>query len=370
MKLHAERGAMLVHVSILMMGLLAISGFAIDYGQFWVARRQAQNVADAGAHAGAVARGFDDLSLTPPIDSGKVYESIVNTVETNRIWGVPAQAATIDINYDCPPGVIRGWCVTVDVHRDGTGVGREALPTYFLRLAGITSQPVRATATARVREANSTECLRPWMLPDKFADVNGNGTFDDGDEFIFPGYTRDDIGKQFVISPNADGSIALNADGLPILTDYNIVGDTAYGRTEYSSQIVACALKGWLTKPLSNVPIDGSEPTDVAVNQLINSDPTAGWDDVDKAVTGPYGFGSPRVVVVGLYDPEAYHTAQQQPSEESIELPIINLIALFIEDVENGVITARLVARGGDLKPNVVVPPRDAAFLRAIHLLR
>jgi uncharacterized membrane protein len=95
MKLHAERGAMLVHVSILMMGLLAISGFAIDYGQFWVARRQAQNVADAGAHAGAVARGFDDLSLTPPVDSGKVYESIVNTVETNKIWGVSAQITTV-----------------------------------------------------------------------------------------------------------------------------------------------------------------------------------------------------------------------------------------------------------------------------------
>ena len=55
----AERGAVLVHVAIAMIGLLAFSSFVIDYGVLWAARRQAQNAADAGAMAGR-----DSLGVT------------------------------------------------------------------------------------------------------------------------------------------------------------------------------------------------------------------------------------------------------------------------------------------------------------------
>ncbi len=39
---------MLVQVAIALVGLIAFSAFVIDYGVMWVARRQAQNAADAG----------------------------------------------------------------------------------------------------------------------------------------------------------------------------------------------------------------------------------------------------------------------------------------------------------------------------------
>ena len=55
-----ERGAVLVHVAVAMLALIGFSALAIDYGAFWVSRRQAQNAADAAALAGALSLAFDD----------------------------------------------------------------------------------------------------------------------------------------------------------------------------------------------------------------------------------------------------------------------------------------------------------------------
>ena len=49
--------------------LMAFNVFVLDYGMLWVARGQAQNAADAGALAGAVARGFDDFADPPTIQT-------------------------------------------------------------------------------------------------------------------------------------------------------------------------------------------------------------------------------------------------------------------------------------------------------------
>ena len=46
-------GAIIIHVAFALMALLAFTSFVIDYGVMWVSRAQAQNVADAGALAGA-----------------------------------------------------------------------------------------------------------------------------------------------------------------------------------------------------------------------------------------------------------------------------------------------------------------------------
>src|SRR5437867_1366842 len=60
-----ERGAILIQVAISIMALTAFTAFVVDYGVLWVARGQAQNAADAGALAGAIAREFDDVADPP-----------------------------------------------------------------------------------------------------------------------------------------------------------------------------------------------------------------------------------------------------------------------------------------------------------------
>ena len=56
--LRSEQGAVFVQVGISILVLMAFNVFVLDYGVMWVSRRQAQNAADAGALAGAVARGL------------------------------------------------------------------------------------------------------------------------------------------------------------------------------------------------------------------------------------------------------------------------------------------------------------------------
>ena len=55
-----ERGMSLVFVGVGFMAFLAATTLAIDVGMFATARSQAQNSADAGALAGAIALYFDD----------------------------------------------------------------------------------------------------------------------------------------------------------------------------------------------------------------------------------------------------------------------------------------------------------------------
>src|SRR5213083_2374446 len=60
-----ERGAILIQVAISILALTAFAAFVVDYGVLWVARGQAQNAADAGALAGAIAMSYDDTTYPP-----------------------------------------------------------------------------------------------------------------------------------------------------------------------------------------------------------------------------------------------------------------------------------------------------------------
>ena len=62
---HANEGAVIVQAAIAMVVLLGFSAFVVDYGVLWLSREQAQNAADAGAIAGAIARAYDDLDPAP-----------------------------------------------------------------------------------------------------------------------------------------------------------------------------------------------------------------------------------------------------------------------------------------------------------------
>ena len=64
---------------------MAFNVFVLDYGVMWVSRRQAQNAADAGALAGAVARGYDDFA-DPPASDGLAAESATQTAAANLVW--------------------------------------------------------------------------------------------------------------------------------------------------------------------------------------------------------------------------------------------------------------------------------------------
>ena len=95
--------------------------------------------------------------------------SAMGAALANNVW---TAAPTAQVSLACPPGVA-GSCVRVDVYRNGE-FGSTPLPTIFGKLLNISSQGVRATATARVASGNATNCMRPFAVADKWIEQRGN----------------------------------------------------------------------------------------------------------------------------------------------------------------------------------------------------
>ena len=104
-----ERGAVLVHVAVAMLGFLGFSALVIDYGIMWSSRRQAQNAADAAALAAAISMAFD-----APGDYDRARATAKRVGETHKIFGLAptidqGSGSNADITQDisfppCPPG--------------------------------------------------------------------------------------------------------------------------------------------------------------------------------------------------------------------------------------------------------------------------
>jgi hypothetical protein len=155
-----EGGAVLAQVGVVIFVLMAFNVFVLDYGLMWIARGQAQNAADAGALAGAVARGYDDR-VNPPGASGLAAQIAESVARSNIIWRHPG---TPVVSFDCPPGVT-GRCTKVAVHRDGSN-GSAPLETLFGPIFNVDEQRIRATATAMTANGNASPCVRALAFAD------------------------------------------------------------------------------------------------------------------------------------------------------------------------------------------------------------
>lgn len=194
-RLRSERGAVIIHVAIALIGLLVFTSFVIDYGVMWVSRRQAQNVVDSAALAGALALEWGG----PPEPAAQHFAA------NNPIWGEGNSAGNVDVTlsdatHNIPPCGVAPGCVRVDVFRntpDRTNAVRgNVVPTYFARLMGLNDQGVRATATARTSNGNSIKCLLPFAVIDRWADnydENPDPTYFPNDPLIgIPGWSQND----------------------------------------------------------------------------------------------------------------------------------------------------------------------------------
>jgi len=164
-----ERGVVLFQVGIMLLALVGIVSFAIDYGILWLAREQAQNAADAGALYAATSLAFDDMSTPSPFgDRTKLFAG------QTRVWGeipVVDNPVFCDDRDACPniqglprPEVRTSFAVTVNVYRDRAH--NNALPTFFARVFGVADQEVRAQAKATVAPVNVATCVWPLAMPD------------------------------------------------------------------------------------------------------------------------------------------------------------------------------------------------------------
>src|SRR6187401_1580138 len=160
-----ERGAVLIQVTVALLALLALSAFVFDYGVMWASRGQAQNSADAGALAGA-------QSLLLLHGDAAARDAATALATRHAMFGqdVIAGNVTVTVPLACPaPFNTPSGCIKVDI-------SKQDVPTFLARLVNIQTQGVRATATAMVGAGNAVQCIKPWIVVDRWTDMSGTGS--------------------------------------------------------------------------------------------------------------------------------------------------------------------------------------------------
>ena len=390
----SERGAVLVHVAIGLIVLLAFSAFAIDYGILWVSRAQAQNAADAAALAGATALSYDNYEDRTA--TGPAVTSALAVAAQNAVWGQAPTAATVDVSFPpCPANVSppTDGCVRVDVWRNQAR--GNPLPTYFAQLIGVTSQGVRATATAQVAVGNAVNCLKPWAVADKWteertsAGIADPGPWDPSDTFD----RFDKFGVQLPTppaldsyTPGVDGFRPLNPDG-SFSSDYGLEITLKLGNPNDSAQLssgwfmplalggtggdvyrenIADCAPGTFTlgETITVEPGNMIGPTKQGVDDLVAMDPGAHWDALNKAVVGSAFSISPRVVPVPLFDVQEF---MSRAAGGRTYVTFVNIMGFFVEGMNGNDVQGRMVPIPGDL---VTTGGNQQSFIRVIRLVR
>ena len=371
-----DRGAVLVHVAVAMMGLLAFSALTIDLGSLWVARAQAQNAADAAALAGGVSLAYGD-----PADTDAAQAAAQTIALQHSIWGEPVAPASLQMAPPgpCPTGspAVPGDCVGVAIERSGaTGT---PLPIFFSRLFGAGATTLRASASAKVILGNSTTCLRPWAIADRWSEADGTWVPDDRYQAYVPGTSTPLSGPRDSYTPPGHNVGLAGTEVLLERNDFDhpeIAGnefwmlDMPNGETDherrYEQNIENCnplpVSIGDLV-PLTQAPHDS---TAIGVEHLVALDPTATWDG--SAIRGSAFSVSPRLVTVALYDPEAL--ASTGTYDFGSQVVIQNLVGFFVIDVEANRLHGVFVPTSGAYNQDRPSVPDTSSFLRTVALVR
>jgi hypothetical protein len=422
----SEAGVTLIHVAIILLVLISFTAFVLDYGVMWLARRQAQNAADAGALAGAVARAYDETA-DPPATGGTAELAAIAAADQNMILG---EAGGVRVTWECPAFAAGFRCVRVDVHRDGTDVDGNGtadsnpLPTFVAQVLGIDSQQVRATATARVAVANTTNCMRPFSVADKWTDnvvstplqferwdsVGPNAVERNPKDVYIPpnasgtgtGYTPDaNLGDQVFLKRGNPASTADDVQpgwSLPIrLPDGE--GGWGSGASDFKTAIKQCignpvSIGDYL--PLENGVMQGPtvQGVDTDGDSLMSQDPNAVWntstESVDSTCAPTCAPFSPRIVPIAVIDMDEFQWRTTANDWTTTWIPgvgpgaaggfscpvggrcvrVTNIIGFFVEGVSSGDVYGRVVMYPGEF---VTGPPNinaGAGFLTSIQLIR
>jgi hypothetical protein len=375
-----ERGMSLVFVAAGFMSFMTATTLAIDVGMFMTARSQAQNAADAGALAGAVA--LVNNSYTDRSPSGPAVQSAILTAKENAVIRGSVEIEPSDVTFPVGPGGLNNR-VSVQVFRTAARNG-SAIPTLLGRFFGVPTVDVIATATAEASPANAATCVKPFTIPDRWTERqtppwdSENDTFDAVDKGGKPianadvyipanqvGYTG--------YNPERDRGmrIRLKADNSTKVAPsfYNPwrIGDSS-GASDYRENIAECNTAVIpIGAPMPAEPGNMVGPTHQGVDDLISKDPHAYWDDYCNCVKGSSFAKSPRVAVIPVYDPLYYEMGKKNSTNASLK--IANYIGFFLEGMEGGEVIGRITPVAGILAGNAGPAPAGA-FPMVIRLVQ
>lgn len=353
-----EEGSIFVWSAIGLAVLIAFAALATDIPYVFVARQQAQTAADAGAIAGAY--GLPNGGGGTASDQAKIFAGKIPIIGT-LLTAPQIDAFTCNSNGgtigECAANSANPDQVTCITHRDvahGNPMSLFLLPILrFFSPQAQTTADVSATATARLVNTCSSECFKPWSIPDKWVDVNNNGQFDPGTDQYDPVTT----GYQW---PRDNGlRVTLKIGGNAITPGFFYAvdfppqnqGTPDTGGSVYQNNIATCGNGSFVAvgDQLQVEPGNMQGPTKQGVDALIALDPTAFWDTGCNCVNSPKGVSSPRMIRIAFFDPSL-------PAKSGRNyVTVIKVGGFFLESIaNNGDVTGRytqVIAFGGPANP-------------------
>jgi hypothetical protein len=161
-----QRGSALFTVTMALIAFIGLMGLAIDLVSLYLGKSEAQRAADAAALAGAtvfVSSGCTSNSAGCAAAQTAATNQAVTVGKLNLVGGavptIPNGNVSFDLSHAGDP------LITVVVNA--------TMPTYFMKLFGVTSANISSTATAEAYNPSGTangptfcvSCLKPFLVP-------------------------------------------------------------------------------------------------------------------------------------------------------------------------------------------------------------
>jgi hypothetical protein len=286
------------------------------------------------------------------------------------------------------------------------------LPTFFGRVANVADQGVRATATAEVLFGDSTDCVKPWAIPDKWIERRNDQAP--------PGFSQNDTFERYAQNGNNRGALLNPADyyeaanapggqygpnGTGYTRDSVSLGGSDYGtlltikQGNPQNQIspgwfqpvdLSCGTGGACYRAaisgcdamvvgpgtvLTVEPGNMIGPTAQGMRDLIALDPAARWDTSLYGGLGGVTGGcmsagtcamSPRIVAIPLYNPDVFNEGL---ANGRTDITIIKILGFFMEQMQGNDVVGRIMAYPGTPRGGTSNTPQTA-FVISIALVR
>lgn len=379
-----EQGMSFVYVGLGFLAFMTATTLSIDIGMWMTARSQAQNAADAGALAGAVALGFNDFNDRST--TGPAVQSAISTAVTNNVIAEPPSVKPEDVSF---PNDAAGRPTRVKVNAFRTADRNNPVKTMMASMFGLKTVDIGATATAEASPATAATCVKPFMIPDRWKEASGTfnpmtSTFNmyDNKGNLLPSGSRDtyvpptnkanmtgydavkDKGMQLILRAGTGNNIEPS-----MYFSWKMPGDDI-GGDFYRNNISGCnqTLVPLTDKPyyLIQEPGDMSGPTKQGIDDLIAKDPDAVWNDSCKCIERSKFGTSPRVTPIPLYDPAYYATGKA--SGRNADFKLANILGFFVEKRDGNQVYGRITPISGVMAGTGTA--LEGAFPVAIQLVQ
>jgi hypothetical protein len=325
------------------MAFFAATTLAIDVGMFMAARAQAQNSADAAALAGATALVYNDWNDRS--STGPAVLSAINTGIANKVMHGDPSIQSGDVTFPLD-AFGRPNLVKVTVFR--TSNRNNPVPTLIGPIFGMVNIDIQATATAQAAPAIGMTCVKPFIIPDKWTENQDpawsqTSTFDrydnkgvllpNPDAYTTRGYGEADRGMRLVLR-SAHG----NNINPSMYYSWKMPDDV--GGEFYRENIANCNTSVIDLGYIANQEPGAKEgPTLQGLQDLLDKDPNAYWDDSKKDYVSDKR-PSPRVFPLPLYNPDEYQGGKE--TGRVATLIVSNWLGFFLEDINGSEVYGRI----------------------------